>query len=174
MKSNVTNKKRNSQTTEQRQQDEGRCINWSYDTGNKLKKVCRQATATALLIICLAFLSGCSGILDGPFNHSIEKGSFDDLDMVPELLYANNDSGLVTYWDEETQSYRSYDQNNNRYLANAVYTKDDYEISTTGSIMIASASRGPRVQMDGNKVMVRSDIMNAELNRLGVKSNIKW
>jgi len=124
----------------------------------------------------MAVSSGCSAsaILDGPFNHSVENSFFSDRDMVPELLYANNDSGIVTYWDEETQSYRSYNQNNNRYLSKAVYTKDELEISPTGNIMVASASSIPRVQMVGNKVMVRSDIMNAELKRLGIKSNINW
>jgi hypothetical protein len=36
------------------------------------------------------------------------------------------------------------------------------------------ASVGPRVQMVSNKVMVHSDVMNAELDRLGLKSNKKW
>jgi hypothetical protein len=123
-----------------------------------------------LVMIVASVLFGCSGIIDGPFSHSIENCFFDELVMVPELLYANNDSGLVTYWDEDTQSYKTYNQNSNTFLAQAVYTRDRYDNSA--SCLIASVD--PRVQMVGNKVMVRSDVMNAELDRLGLKSNIKW
>lgn len=157
-----------------RQQTESNCNNPSYDADNTLKKVCRQATAITLLILSLAFLSGCSGLIDGPFNHSFENGFFSDLDMVPELLYANNDSGLVTYWDEETQSYRTYNQTTNTHLAKTVFTRDGYEMSSTGIVVASSSLGGARVQIVNTKVRVRSDIMNAELDRLGIKSNMKW
>jgi hypothetical protein len=77
-----------------------------------------------LVMIVASVLFGCSGIIDGPLNHSFENGFFVELYKVPELLYANNDSGLVTYWDEDTQSYKTYNQNTNTSLAQAVYTRD--------------------------------------------------
>lgn len=73
----------------------------------------QQWRMVAELLVCLVFACSCSAILDGPFNQNDK--------MVPELLYANNGSSLVTFWDEALQTYRTYDQARDVFLKEAVF-----------------------------------------------------
>jgi len=65
-----------------------------------------------IVIVSFLLLSGCSGILDGPFSGGMGGG----------LAFANNNSDFVTYWDDKTNSYRTYDQWNNVHLEKAVFS----------------------------------------------------
>ena len=69
------------------------------------------------MFLLIFSLTGCAGILDGPFNQ--------DGVMVPELLYANNNSGYVTFWDDETGSYRTYNQMSNTYMDTVAFNSVD-------------------------------------------------
>ncbi len=76
-------------------------------------------TRAGLVITAILLLGGCAGLLDGPFNQNGE--------MVPGLLYANNDTDCVTYWDDATNSYRTYNQSKNIYLNTVAFNPDDIE-----------------------------------------------
>lgn len=75
-----------------------------------IERICRMSVV--LIVVCTS-LTGCAELLDGPFN---QGGN-----VVPSLLYAKNGSDYVTYWDENTGSYRTFDQQNNIYLASTVF-----------------------------------------------------
>ncbi len=79
-------------------------------------------TRVALVIMSIVLLGGCAGFLDGPFN---QNGT-----MVPGLLYANNETNCVTYWDDATNSYRTYNQSKNIYQNTVAFNLE--EIETNG------------------------------------------
>jgi hypothetical protein len=117
-------------------------------------------TIMAILISLIA-LTGCSGILDGPFNQ--------DGVMVPDLLYANNSSGYVTYWDDDTNSYRTYDQFNNVYLNTVAYNSVDAQQESirgrnSGSPVKMIARGGSRnYKIAGTAVMPLTQLNHQEM-----------
>jgi len=84
---------------------------------------------TGLAVMLLALVAGCAGILDGPFRAD---------GRVPELLYANNSSGYVTFWDDETNAYRTYDQMNGVFLAKPLFTASDAREANSSGMHAAS------------------------------------
>jgi len=67
---------------------------------------------TGLAVMFLTLITGCAGIFDGPFRAD---------GRVPELLYANNGTDYVTFWDDETNAYRTYDQKNNVFVSKTLF-----------------------------------------------------
>jgi hypothetical protein len=107
--------------------------------------ICRS-----IIIVSVAFmsLSGCAELLDGPFNQG--------KNMVPGLLYANNDSDFVTYWDEDSKSYRTYDQTKNELLAQAIF---ELEPDDQGSpnFIVAGGSINPGTILDEDEMLIQSE-----------------
>lgn len=101
-----------------------------------------------LILLGLMFLPGCAELLEGPFNQG--------KNIVPSLLYANNDSDYVTYWDDDAQAYRTYDQENNVMLAEALY---EYESNDQESqnFMIAGLSVAPLTRLDVGDMQIQAE-----------------
>jgi hypothetical protein len=103
----------------------------------------------SIIIVSVAFmsLSGCAELLDGPFNQG--------KNMVPELLYANNGSDFVTYWDEESKSYKTYDQTKNELLAQAVFELEEEDPGQ--DFIVAGASIAPATILDEDEMLIQSE-----------------
>ena len=111
-----------------------------------------------ILIVLFAafFLTGCSGILDGPHNQNGQ--------IVPELLYANNGSDYITYWDDETRSYRTYDQRNNVFLETVAYSKDQVRSTPGGQVRRARGFGHSRnYQVSARAVMPLTELSPEEM-----------
>lgn len=117
---------------------------------------------TALTMMCLTSVVGCAGIFDGPFNA--------DGTMVPELLYANNGTDYVTFWDDEMNAYRTYDQKNNAFVSEPLYTvKDARKADPTRSFngsrnrarsqnyLVAGAVVVPLTHLDRDELAVQAE-----------------
>ena len=97
--------------------------------------ICRSIV---VFIVAVTSLTGCAELLVGPFNQRDN--------VVPSLLYANNHTDYVTYWDEVSQSYQTYDQDNNILLAQAVFETEKERQSQ--SFVVAGPSIVPLTQLD--------------------------
>lgn len=110
----------------------------------RIGKICRKIV---VLSLALSSLTGCAELMDGPFNQG--RGA------VPSLLYANNGSDYVTYWDEESGSYRTYDQRENRFLAEVVFETESEEASQ--NYMIAGLSVVPLTRLNDEEMLMQSE-----------------
>ena len=95
--------------------------------------------------------------LEGPFNHDLSKGFFNDEGMVPNTLYHNNKTPFVTVWDEATQHYITYDQYSGEKQPAVVFNALEVEGAKAKKTLVAAYERklgrgGGRVAMLGNKV----------------------
>lgn len=73
---------------------------------------CKCGLFSELLILIISLL-GCASILVGPLN--------EDGNAVHSLLYANNETCLVTFWDEQLEGYRTYNQESGDYLSKVIF-----------------------------------------------------
>lgn len=95
--------------------------------------------------------------IDGPFNHKVDPGNFfNDADIVPNTMYANNGSGLVTYWDEDIENYRTWDQINNRHMDKVVFNIDSP--GEQGQHYLVAGNRiVPLTQLDNEELQIQSE-----------------
>ena len=101
------------------------CVEPETENRTKERKLIGRGGLCVLLLTTLLFLYSCGILLlDGPLNQGRT--------LVPELLYANNETDLVTFWDEDLQAYRTSDQQRNVYLRTAVFSLDPQDsVATT-------------------------------------------
>jgi hypothetical protein len=105
----------------------------------KLNSIKEECLCVPIIAILLFLCSCCSSLIDGPFN----KNEI----FVPQLLYANNESNLVTFWDEDLQTYRTYDQQLNLFLNTAIFNIDKSEGRST-NYKVAGLSVAPLTLLD--------------------------
>ena len=94
-------------------------------------------------------LCSCGDFLDGPFS----KGK----EMVPPLLYADNGTNLVTFWDEDLKTYRTYDQDLNGFLGDAVFYPDESDKDGSRNYLIAGQSIVPMTQLDAYGIQAQEE-----------------
>jgi len=110
------------------------------------RSICKSI---AVVIVALTSLTGCAELLDGPFS----QGKY----MVPPLLNANNGSNYVTYWDEDSQSYRTYDQENNIQLATAIFETELTSDGSSQNFMVAGTAIVPLTQLDEDEMHIQRE-----------------
>ena len=125
---------------------------WKHADKHEVKKHDHFSIEVILFFIFLA-ICGCLNVLDGPFN---QNGT-----MVPSLLYANNDSSYVTFWDEELKTYRTYDQDKNYFLAEPLFEIEDIEQvdGRMKHLKIAGTSKG--VEISGTSIVPTTQLSEA-------------
>ena len=95
--------------------------------------------------------------VDGPFNHKVDTSDFfNDADIVSNTLYANNDTGLVTYWDDDISTYRTYDQINNKHLDKVVFNVDTGD-NRGHHFLVAGSRIVPLTQLDADGLKIQSE-----------------
>jgi hypothetical protein len=94
------------------------------------------------LIAFPIFLCNCGEILDGPFNKNNE--------MVPPLLFADNGTNLVTFWDEDLKKYKTYDQEDKTFLGQAVFYLDESDKDGSRNYIIAGNAVVPMTQLNAD------------------------
>ncbi len=67
--------------------------------------------------------------------------------MVPDLLYADNGTNLVTFWDEDLKIYRTYDQDRNVFLSKVVFNIET-EKKRSRNLQIIGSSVVPMTRLD--------------------------
>lgn len=109
-----------------------------------IKSICKS-----IAVVGLAFtsLTGCGELMAGPFNQGKH--------MVPSLLNANNGSNYVTYWDEDSKSYRTYDQEENTLLAAAIFETELTSDDSSQNYMVADASIVPLTTLDEDEMVIQ-------------------
>lgn len=111
-----------------------------------IRSICKSIT---LVIVAFTSLTGCAELLDGPFN----QGKY----VVPPLLNGNNDSNFVSYWDEDSQSYRTYDQEENTLLATAIFDTEPTSDGSSQNFMVAGTAIVPLTKLDEDEMHIQSE-----------------
>ena len=103
------------------------------------------------LLILVILVMGCANILDGPFN---KNGK-----ITPSLLFADNGTELVTFWDEDIKIYRTFDQGKNIFLSKPVFEYDEHETNNDNSknFKIAGTSISPKTQLDSYGMQIQAE-----------------
>ena len=120
---------------------------WKNSDKHEAKRHNHFLSEVILFFIFIA-ICGCLNVLDGPFN---KNGK-----MVPGLLYANNDTSYVTFWDEELKTYRTYDQDKNYFLTEPLFEiKEEDELSK--SLKIVGTSVVPTTQLGKTEMQIQRE-----------------
>lgn len=103
------------------------------------------------LLILVILVMGCANILDGPFN---KNGK-----ITPSLLFADNGTELVTFWDEDMKRYRTLDQGKNIFLSKPVFEYDEYVKNNDNShnFEVAGTSISPKTQLDSYGMQIQTE-----------------
>ena len=120
---------------------------WKHADKREVKKHDHFSVEVILFFIFLA-ICGCLNVLDSPFN---KNGK-----MVPSLLYANNDTNYVTFWDEDLKTYRTYDQDKSYLLTDPLFEFEVEEELGKG-MKIVGTSIVPTTQLGKTEMQIQRE-----------------
>lgn len=106
--------------------------------------------------------------VEGPFNPATENPDFFADAIAGNILYANNGTDLVTYWDEQEQRYFTYNQSNNQMLNQVVFNIDLADENNPYAEYVANNTTERRVKtvMSGGKVAIVVNGQYASIEQL--------
>ena len=104
-----------------------------------MKTIQLNSVAIARLVPLLILLGNNmpDSVAEGPFNHDLSQGFFNDEGRVSNTLYHNNKTDYVTAWDEAAGKYVTCDQSSGKALPKVVFNAADHDSGKSGRTMVA-------------------------------------